>query len=241
MRWLNAFLFRIRTLFGRSRHLSELDEEIRFHLERDTEKLMGRGLSREEATRQARLRLGGPEQVREQARAEQGWRPGEEFLGDVRFSLRTLRHHPGFTLVAVLSLAVGIGVNAVLYSMLRATWLREVPGVVGADRVVELLVARRGEMMAEWAYPDFTDLQSADAPFRALAGWKEREGVLTTDDNSTFVQVNYVSAEYFEVLGVAPALGRTFSPPEEERPGPHAHVPVGCTTCGGTGSAAILP
>ncbi len=219
MRWLRVLRFRFHTLFGRSRHLSELDEELAFHLEQDTEKLMARGFSREEAARQARIRLGGAEQVREQARSEQGWRPGEEFLGDVRFGLRTLRHHPGFTVVAVLSLAVGIGVNAVLYSMLRATWLREVPGVVGADRVVELLVDRPGGRMQEWTYPDFADLRSAGTPFSALAGWKEREGVLTTDGNSSFVQVNYVSAEYFEVLGVAPALGRTFLPSEEDRPG----------------------
>ncbi len=219
MRSLHALLFRLRTLLGRSRHLDEIDEEIRFHLEQDTEKLIRRGLSPDEAARQARLRLGGPEQVRDQTRAELGWRPGEEFVNDVRFSLRTLRQHPGFTVVAVFSLAVGIGVNTALFSMLRATWLREVPGVVGADRVVELLVSHHGEMMAEWTYPDFTDLRSTDNPFAALAGWKEREGVLTLDDNSSFVQVNYVSADYFRVLGAVPALGRTFLPAEEEDPG----------------------
>jgi predicted permease len=219
MRCLRAFLFRLRTLFGRSRHLTELDEEIRFHLEQDTDKLMRRGLSREEATRQARLRLGGPEQVREQARAEQGWRPGEELASDVRFSLRTLGHHPGFTAVAVFSLAVGIGVNAVAFSMLQATWLRTVPGVVGADRVVEVLVSTPGGSMAEWAYPDFADLRRSNSPIATLAGWKEREGVLTLDDNSSFVQVNYVSADYFEVLGVTPVLGRTFLPSEEEHLG----------------------
>lgn len=140
---------------------------------------------------------------------------------DLRFALRALSRSRVFTLVAVLSLAVGIGVNAALFTYVYATLLEPVPGVRGADRVVELLVTRRGQEQQEWAYPDFEDVRDAETPIEELAGWKTREASLTTDDGSERTRVMYVSASYFRVLGVVPTLGRDFLPSEDVGPGEH--------------------
>jgi predicted permease len=123
--------------------------------------------------------------------------------------------------VAVLSLAVGIGVNTALFTYVYAILLEPVPGMGDADKVVELLLTRRGQEQQEWAYPDFQDLGQAETPIKALAGWKLRDGSLTTADGSERVRVMYVSADYFRVLGVVPARGRDFLPSEDVRPGEH--------------------
>jgi len=148
-----------------------------------------------------------------------------EWLGDLRqdtrFALRRLARSRSFTLIAVLSLAVGIGVNTALFTYVQATLLEPVPGVAAADRIVELLLTRRGQEQQEWAYPDFQDLREADSPVESLAGWKRRDGTLNTADGNERVRVMHVSANYFRLLGVAPSRGRDFLPAEDVGPGEH--------------------
>jgi predicted permease len=120
----------------------------------------------------------------------------------------------------VLSLAVGIGVNATLSSFLQALWLEPVPGV-NADQVVEVLASDRGRELQEWAYPDFEDVRDAETPLEELVGWKPRDGSLTTADGSQRVEILYVSANYFRVLGVVLPRGRDFLPSENVAPGQH--------------------
>jgi putative ABC transport system permease protein len=141
-------------------------------------------------------------------------------LQDIRFAVRGLARTPAFTVVALLSLALGIGTFAAGFSLVQETWLRPVPGVKG-DEVVEILVIRRGAEFDTWAYPDFKDLREAETPFRTLVGWRERNGTLTTAQGGEPVRMMYVSADYFRALGVVPALGRDFSPSEDEGPGAH--------------------
>ncbi len=140
---------------------------------------------------------------------------------DFHFALRRLARSRSFTLVAVLSLALGIGINTALFTYVYAMLLEPVPGVDGADGVVELLLTRRGQEQQEWAYPDFQDLREAQTPIEALAGWKPRDGSLTTADGSERVRVMYVSADYFRVLGVVPKRGRDFLPSEDVGSGEH--------------------
>jgi predicted permease len=148
-----------------------------------------------------------------------GW-PGD--LGqDLRFAFRSLTKSRAFTFIAVLSLAVGVGVNTALFTVVHATWLEPVAGVGGADRIVEVLLTRRGSDVQEWAYPDFQDVREAETPIEALAGLKPRDGSLTTDDGTQSVRVMYVSANYFEVMGVVPSRGRPFLPSEDVVPGGH--------------------
>jgi predicted permease len=140
---------------------------------------------------------------------------------DLRFALRSLTRSRGFTVIAVLSLAVGIGVNTALFTVLHATWLDPVPGMGEADRIVEVLTTRRGHEVVLWAYPDFQDVRETETPIEALAGLKPRQGSLTTEDGTQSVQVMYVSANYFQVMGVVPYRGRPFLPSEDVVPGGH--------------------
>ncbi|MFC1640312.1 ABC transporter permease [Gemmatimonadota bacterium] len=148
--------------------------------------------------------------------------PKADWLGDawkdVRFAFRGLTKSKGFTLVTVFSLALGIGVNTALLSI-TDTFLDPVPGVTGADRLIEVLTTSRGRDAQEWAYPDFEAVRNADTPIAELAGNKQREATLFTNEGGQSVQAVYVSANYFQVLGVGMYLGRDFFPSEDVGPG----------------------
>jgi predicted permease len=145
----------------------------------------------------------------------------DDLGNDLRHAFRSLTKSRAFTLIAVLSLAVGVGINTALFTVVHATWLEPVPGVSGADRIVELLTTRRGAESVLWSYPDLQDVRDAGTPIEALAGAKERDGSLTTEDGTQGVRVSYVTANYFEVMGVVPSRGRPFLPSEDLVPGGH--------------------
>src|SRR5580658_2968993 len=115
---LSDLLFRVRALFRRNTVEAELDEELRSHFENQVEKLVAAGLPREEAVRRARLEFGGYEQLREECRDARGVNFIETFIRDVRFGFRSMKRSPGVSLVAVLSLALGIGANTAMFSLL---------------------------------------------------------------------------------------------------------------------------
>ncbi len=140
---------------------------------------------------------------------------------DVRYALRGLAKAKAFTAIAVLSLALGIGVNTTLFTVVHSTMFRPVPGVNGADRIVEVLSTVSGREFQEWTYPDFLDVRAAETPIEELAGWKTRTGSFGGLDGGQPVNLMYVSANYFRVLGVSPSLGRGFLPGEDVVPGGH--------------------
>ena len=142
-----------------------------------------------------------------------------ELRQDTVYGIRSLTRCKTFTVIAVLSLALGIGVNTGLFTFVNTT-LQPVPGVTGAERVVEILGTSQGQQMEVWAYPDFQDVRRTTIPIQ-LAGWKMRNGNLTTADGSQQVRVMYVSANYFQVLGVIPGRGRDFLASEDLSPGQH--------------------
>src|SRR5215475_7445224 len=113
-----------RRLFRRRNQEEELEKELRFHLDQHTADLIAQGLAPEEARRRARLALGGPEQVKEQCRDARGTRWVEDLLQDLRYGARTLMKKPGFTLIAVITVAAGIAANTTIFSLADALVLR---------------------------------------------------------------------------------------------------------------------
>jgi predicted permease len=142
-----------------------------------------------------------------------------ELRQDTVYGIRSLTRSKTFTVIAVLSLALGIGVNTGMFTFVNTT-LKPVPGVNHAERVVEVLGTSQGREMEVWAYPDFKDVRETTVPIE-LAGWKMRDGSLTTGQGGERVRVMYVSASYLHVLGVVPARGRDFLASEDVSPGQH--------------------
>jgi hypothetical protein len=139
---LADILFRLRALVRRRAVEKELDEELRAHLEHETKKHVEAGMSRSEAVRRARLALGGLEQVKEQCRDVRGTRWIDEFAKDLRYAFRVLRRSPGFTTMAVVSLALGIGANTAIFTLIDAVALRSL-SVRSPDELVSVGDASR--------------------------------------------------------------------------------------------------
>jgi putative ABC transport system permease protein len=149
-----------------------------------------------------------------------------DILQDVRYAIRGLRRASGFVIVAVLSLAVGIGVYTALFTTIHAVWLAPVPGVTGQDRIVDMVPVIRGEDYYRWAYPDFEDVRDADTPFEFLTAWTERDATFGSEEGGMRARVAYATSEYFHVLGAPPRVGRGFLDSEDAGPGQHPVVVV---------------
>jgi len=209
-------------LFHRRQHEEQLEKELRHHLDQHTSDLMVQGYSPEEARRQARLGLGGPEQVKEMCRDARGTRWLEEFLQDLRFGVRMLLKNPGFTLVVVATLALGIGANTAIFGLVDALLLRPLPAVKAPAELVLLMRGDGGGPTI--SYPDFTVLRERNEVLSDLALYTQAPISFGNNVRSEVVLGGVVSANYFDVLGITPTLGRTFLPEEDRTPGGHSVV-----------------
>jgi predicted permease len=198
--------------FDRSHIENELEEELRSHIQHRADDLERSGLDRAAAERQARIEFGGRERVKEECREGLGGAVLETLIRDVRFSLRVLRKSPGFTVVAVSTLALAIGANAVVFAALNAVILRPL-NVPRAESLYS--IHRASDSSAAQSYPDYLDLRDRNRSFEDLAAYNIVQAGLDTGENPSRVWIAAVSGNYFDVLGVQPHLGRFFHRSDE--------------------------
>ena len=206
-------------LLRRRQFDADLDEEMRLHRELREQEEIERGLSAKEAHHAAQKRFGNDLILREESRDMWGWNWLEHFVQDIRYGLRILTKNPGFTAVAVMTLALGIGANTAIFSVVNAVLLRPLP-YPDADRLVTLDEGggQQASMGISVAYLDFQDWQRENHSFIQLAAFLGDDFVLTLPEGTEYVHGRDASADLLSVLGVKPALGRSFLP-EEDRPG----------------------
>jgi putative ABC transport system permease protein len=218
LRGLRAWLLRLAGSLRKERREQDLAEELRSHLQLHMEDNLRAGMSEQEARRQALLKLGGLEPTKEIYRERRGLPLLETVLQDLRYATRTLRKNPGFTLIAVLTLALGIGANTAIFSMVNALLLHPY-NFPDLDRLVRVWENRGIDEGADARFiapQDAADLQSGTAVFDALATYRCGDFNLNAKENVQSVLGCRVSANFFDVVGVNPASGRAFSPAEEQ-------------------------
>ena len=209
-------------LWRRTKMEEQLEKELRFHLDQHASELIARGHSPNQARRQARLALGGPEQVKENCRDARGTRWLEDLLQDFRYAIRTLRKQPGFAAVALLTLALGSGATTVMFTVINGVLLKPLP-YPEPDRLVTVhghTDTWNTEAFGEQnlAYFDFLDCQRESRSL-AMAGWLYSSGGTVNEPGEPeYVDRREVSSELFSILGVTLWRGRAFLP-EEDRPG----------------------
>src|ERR1700732_2326812 len=218
--WLRQFLLRVTSLFRREQLDHDLDAELAAHLDLAVEENLQRGLSAEEARRQALIRFGGTQQAIEQHRDARGL-PGLEILfQDLRYAARALFKNPGFTIAVVVTLALGIAVNATMFSLVSAFLLRR-PVVHEPDRVavVTSINPARGFLpdTNPVSAPNYFAWREANDVFSDASAADENRSVsLTAQGKPESLPAAAVSSNYFNLLGVAAHLGRTFSEGEDQ-------------------------
>jgi hypothetical protein len=186
----------------------QLERELAFHLDQHAADLMARGIPSEEARRQALMALGGHEQVKEQCRDARGTRWIEDLWKDLRYALRMFAKNPGTTAVAVLSLALAIGPNAALFTVVDRVLLRPI-AVEGASQLFFLSPkAGRANQLERPSYPDFLDYQARGRGVADFMASNICGVMLHVNGANELVFVNMVTDNYFPVLGVRAAVGR---------------------------------
>ena len=209
----------LRVLFRRHAQDDDLDREMRHYLEEAAGAFEARGLTPAEARCAARREMGDPVAVREQVR-DAGWESRiASLIFDVRFAGRMLRKTPVFTLTLVLVIAIGSGAVTTIFSAMNAILLRPLPGVEAIDRLVSLRHARQdGSTLEQGSYAFYAYARDRTTTLDGVAAWGRVALTLSTGDGGTAVSGNMVSASYFSLLGVRPALGRFFADDEDRTP-----------------------
>ncbi|MGH9745227.1 MAG: ADOP family duplicated permease [Candidatus Acidiferrales bacterium] len=207
----------------RNRWEQEASEELRFHIEQQTNANTAAGLSPQEARRQAMLRFGAVEGVKEDCRQE---RPGHRFetiWADVRHGARILRKNPGFAAITILTLALGIGASTAVFTLADAVVLRPLPYQAPQQLVWMTEQAPSGEGTGV-SWPNFQDWKRLNTVFTSVAGYRDARISLMGDSFPVPIAGRYVTAGYFDLAGIAPLIGRTFQPGENEVGGPDVAI-----------------
>ena len=211
---LRQLLNRLRSFFRRAQLDRDLDTEMSAHLDLAIEENLQLGLSSAEARRQALLRFGGTQQAKENHREARSLPLLETLLQDFRFALRMLRRSPGFALLAILCLTLGMGANAAVFSWMEGLLFRPYPMVANQERLIALTGTTQSDRTG-LSWPDFTDLQRNCTLLDTFFVSKITGTTLSIGDRAQVVTGSIVSANYFNVLGVHPILGRAFEAHED--------------------------
>ena len=215
--WLYTIPLRLRSLFRRKRVEQELDEELQYHLQRKMEENLAAGMTAEEARRAARLEFGGVERRKEECRDTRRTNWLHDTTQDLRYAARTLARNPGFALIAILTLALGIGANTAIFSVVHSTLLEPLP-FAHPEQLLEL----RQTEAAPGDYPltgeDYLDWRAQNSTFSdmSLYAWPSGTNARGPDAPEA-VSVISTQANFFQLLGVSPQLGRVFAAGEDRK------------------------
>ena len=209
---LSDLFFRLRSLFRRNTVEEEMNDELRFHFEQQVQKLMQSGMSKDEATRQAHSKFGNEDEVREECREARGVGTVETLLQDLHYGTRMLLKDPGFTLVAVLTLALGMGATTAIFSVVNAVLLRPLPFRDPSRLVVvweNFLPLNHPHNVA--APANFLDWEKQNTVFEGMAAMADTNANLTGSGDPQQIVVGNVTPGFFSVVGVNPILGSGFT------------------------------
>ncbi|WP_031500002.1 ABC transporter permease [Bryobacter aggregatus] len=216
MRLFTILERRLSSLFSRQKVEQELDEELAYHLDRQIEENLRQGLPAEEARFAALRSIGGLEQRKEECRDARGWNLLDELGQDLRFSLRQLRKNPGFTVVAILMLGLGICASVAIFAFVDAALIRPLPYRDPA-RLVGVFESIPMFEYSNLSYQDFLDWQKRNTVFASFAAYQPGGVILSTPTGVQMARGLRVTDAFFRTLGVAPLLGRDFIAGEDRR------------------------
>jgi predicted permease len=226
MRWLDNLLMRMQMLFRREKAGTALDDELRFHLEHLVTENMTRGMGEEEAHHAALRSFGNPALLRDQARSTWNWNWFEQLFRDLRIGLRTLARTPGFAIISILVISLGIGANVALFTIVRSVLLRPLP-FHDPNSLVALYGQDEKGQAKYWAVAagDFYDWQRQTRGFQQMAIWRWSGFNMSDDKNELpeFLDAGTGSWNIFSMLGIRPVVGRLFTA-DDDRPGANPTV-----------------
>jgi predicted permease len=221
MKWLRVMLTRLKGPFRREAVLEDMEEEMRIHVEMEEEANLKRGMKPEEAREAARRSFGNLGRIKDRGYDIRGGGMMDTLWQDLRYSARMLMKQPGFTIIAVVTLALGIGANTAIFSLVDRLLVRQLP-VHEPERLVNVLGRDgKGGEDTSFSYPIYSDYRDQNDVFDGLLAFSETSLNMSDGGQAERLTGVLVSGNYFEVLGVTAALGRTFLPDEARTPGTH--------------------
>ena len=219
---LSDLRFRLRAVFQRAAVERELNDELRFHLEREVEKHVAAGISRAEAERRARLSFGGLDRIKDDSRDARGLSLVDVLSQDIRYAARGLKAKPGFTAAVVLTLGLGIGANAAMFRVVDRLLFRAPPYLIdpASTHRVYLQWAQDGKTRSDRGiqYTRYLDFQRATSSFDLAGVFVTRSMAVGTGQDARELPVTANSASFFELFSARPVIGRLFGPDDDKRP-----------------------
>ncbi len=216
-RWVYKLPLRFRSIFRKSRIEQELSDELRFHLEKQVEEFVSKGMTAKEARYAALRELGGVEQIKEECRDMRRLNYLENFLQDIRYGLRTLLANRAFAATVVLSLSLGIGANIAIFNVINAVLLRSLP-VEDPHRLVQIKMGDRGS----FTNPLWEQIRDHQQAFSGVLAFSDERFDMAEGGERRFSKGLWVSGDFFRVLGVPPLLGRVFTAEDDRHGGGRA-------------------